>query len=396
LEITVPLGPQHPALKEPANYIFKVDGEIVTECVINQGYNHRGIEKAFEARDYNSGLYLAERICGICSITHNTCMAQGVEELLGIVAPRKALLMRCLMGEAERVHSHLLLLGVAAHLMGFDTMFMYIWRDRELIMDILEEISGNRVNYCMNTVGGVRRDLSENAKKLIFDSLPILEERTKYYLHVAENEPTFLARTQGVGMLPKKVAKALCAVGPTARGSGVEADIRKTDPYAAYPEIPFDAIVDNGCDALARLKVRILELFESYKIMRYCVENWPKEGDIRVKAQKRVPAGEVVSKYEAPRGEDIFYIKSNGSDKPERIKVRAPTMANLPATEYMTIGGYLADLPITLGAIDPCFSCTDRVMIVKEKSEDVTVMEYDDLIRYAKKYYENPANRRRR
>lgn len=386
-EVRIPVGPQHPALKEPAHFLFTVDGEVVKDAELRLGYNHRGIEKACESRSYIKCLYLIERICGICSHSHTTCFAQGVEEILGLDIPPRAKYIRTIVAELERIHSHLLWLGVAGHEVGFDTLFMYTWRDRELVQDVLEDISGNRVNYAINTIGGVRRDLDRRQVELTLETMDVLEARTKYYQKVATTESTFVARCKGVGALPTALARELCAVGPMARASGVSYDVRRDDPYAAYAEMPFNVITVDSCDVLGRAVVRVLELYESYKIVRHALRGLP-DGAIAVKAPRKVPAGEAVSKYEAPRGEDIHYIRADGGETPERVKVRAPTMANLPAVIESLKGGYIADIPITVASIDPCFSCTDRAVVLKDaRSGGERVMRWEDLQSYAARWH---------
>jgi len=267
--------------------------------------------------------------------------------------------------ELERVHSHLLWLGIAGHEAGFDSFFMYVWRDREIVMDILETISGNRVHYAINTIGGVRRDLDELQIKHILDSLTILRERSEYYKHLGTTEPSFVARLAGVGYLSKEDAISLCAVGPTLRASGVPMDVRKDNPYAVYDEIPFKVCTAETCDVLGRTVVRILEILESYNIMEYLLKNLP-AGPIAVRAPRRPKPNEVVSRYEAPRGENIHYIKSNGTDKPERLKVRAPTLGNYAATIKMLKNGFIADVPLIFAAIDPCICCAERAVSLVE------------------------------
>ena len=357
----IPIGPQHPALKEPESFSVALKGEKILGVEIRLGYNHRGIEKACEERTYIQDIYLAERICGICSHSHSSCFIQCVEELAGLEVPKRGLFIRTLIGELERVHSHFLWLGVAGHEVGFDTLLMYTWRDRELVMDLLAGLTGNRVNYGMNTIGGVRRDVTKEQLRKIKETVDVLEERTMYYIKIATSEPTLINRLSGVGVLSREDTLSLDAVGPTARASGVSRDVRRDDPYAAYAELNFDVITDDHCDVYGRTIVRVKELLESFKIIREIVAKIP-EGPIAVKAPRRIPAGEALSRYEAPRGEDMHYVKSNGSDKPERVKVRAPTLANVQAVKHMLKDRYLADLPIVIAAIDPCFSCTDRMV----------------------------------
>jgi len=363
-DVQVPFGPQHPALKEPESFLITLRGEKITSSSVKIGYNHRGIEKACEERTYIQDLYLIERVCGICSHSHATAFVQAVEEIAGLEVPRRALYIRSLIGELERVHSHLLWLGVAGHEIGFDTLLMYTWRDREVVMDILALLTGNRVNYGMNTIGGARRDITSSQAKAVLKAVDTLEERTKYYIKIATQETTIIKRLSGVGVLSKKDAISLGAVGPTARASGVARDVRKDDPYAAYAELDFKVITADTCDVYGRTVVRVLELMESYKMIRQILKDMP-EGPIAVRAPRKIPVGEAVSRYEAPRGEDFHYVRSNGTEKPDRVKVRAPTLANVQAVSKMLEDRYLADMPIVIAAIDPCFSCTDRSIVIK-------------------------------
>ena len=375
----LPIGPQHPLLKEPIHFKFTIEGELIVEAEIRMGYNHRGIEKAAEERTYLQDLYLTERICGICSHVHATNFAQATEEIMGLQIPPRAAYLRVVVGELERIHSHLLWLGVAGHEVGYDTLFMVSWRDREIAQDLLEIITGNRVNYGMNTLGGVRKDLDAEQIEQTRKGLQELAERTLYYGNVVANETTFIARVANVGVLPKEVAYSSGAVGPTARGSGLDYDVRKRLPYAAYKEIPFEVVTSPRGDVLGRALVRVGELLESVKIIRYCLDHLP-DGPIAVKAPRKVPVGEAVGRYEAPRGECIHYVRSNGSDKPSRVKVRAPTMANLASIRHCLLNQQVADIPIILAAIDPCFSCTDRtVMLVKEGAREAEVMGWEEL-----------------
>ena len=383
--IKVPLGPQHPALKEPGNFLFEVDGETVVDVKPRIGYNHRGVEKAFELRTYIQNIYLAERICGICSDAHTTCYTQAIEELLNVEPPPRARYIRVIIAELERIHSHALWVGIAAHEIGFDTLFMYVWRDRETVLDLFEMISGNRIHYAMNTIGGVRRDISAAMVPKIIKGLDFLEERLEYYLNVVQTEQTILKRTVGVGILKPKDAVNLCAVGPTLRASGIKNDVRSDDPYAAYDEIPFNVIMHSGCDILSRILVRCEEMLESIEIIHYALDSMP-EGIIRVQVPLKVPQGDVVSRIEAPRGELIHYAKSNGTTKPERYKVRSPTLANIPALCKMLLGGYVADIPIVLAGIDPCFACMDRMAFVDVKKNKEWNWTMQQLRRkYAKK-----------
>ena len=382
--VKVPFGPQHPALKEPENFTFEVEGDIIVDVKPRIGYNHRGIEKAMEVRTYIQNIYLAERICGICSDAHTTCYCQAIEELLGVEAPPRANYIRVIVAELERIHSHLLWVGIAAHEIGFDTLFMHIWRDRETVMDILEYVSGNRVHYAMNTIGGVRRDIPSEMIPKIKKGVDFLEKRIEEYIRTVQADSTIRERTVEVGILKPKDAVELCAVGPTLRASGIKNDIRKDDPYAAYDEVPFNVVTNDGCDVYARIIVRCEEMLESIKMIRYALDNMP-SGMTRVRVPMVVPAGEAVSRVEAPRGELIHYAKSNGTSKPERYKVRSPTLANIPALCKMLLGQHVADIPIVLAGIDPCFACMDRIAIINSKNGKKKTMSLEELRRYSRK-----------
>ena len=383
--ITIPIGPQHPALKEPESFIVTLAGEKIVGMDMRLGYNHRGVEKACESRTYVRDIYLIERICGICSHTHSTCFIQAVEEIAGLEVPARALAIRTIFGELERIHSHLLWLGVAGHEVGFDTLLMYSWRDRELVMDLLAALSGNRVNYGINTIGGVRRDLSKEQLADMLKVVDALEERTKYYIQVATEETTLIKRLSGVGTLSHEDAVRLGAVGPTARASNVDRDTRRDDPYAYYPHLSFKVVTDGHNDVYGRTLVRMGELMETYSMLRQLASCIP-DGPISVRMPRKIPAGEAISRYEAPRGEDVHYVRGNGTDKPERVKVRAPTLANLQAVAKMLEQDNLADVPIVIAAIDPCFSCTDRSILINS-ADGAQSMKWAELRKFGIEWY---------
>ncbi len=383
----IPLGPQHPALEEPESFNLLLDGERVAAATVLLGYNHRGMEKAAESRTYVQNIYLLERICGICSHSHSTCYVQTVETLAGVEVPRRALYLRALVGELERIHSHLLWLGIAGHEIGFMSLFMYAWRDREIVMDILEMLTGNRINYGMNAIGGVRRDITPEQAQKVLEAVDALQARTEYYQKAVLAEETVAQRLSGVGKLSREDGLRLDATGPVLRASGVKRDVRRDDPNGIYPELDFEVITDEHADVFGRTVVRVLELMESYKMIRQILKQLP-EGPIAVKVPLRIPAGECISRYEAPRGEDIHYTRSNGTDKPDRVKVRAPTLANSAAIAHMIEGGYLADVPIVIAAIDPCFSCTDRMVRVTDAgSGQEKLFDWEGLRKYSVAWY---------
>jgi NADH-quinone oxidoreductase subunit D len=382
---TIPIGPQHPALKEPGHFTFTVDGEIVTAASVRLGYAHRGIEKAVESRNWVQNLYLLERICGICSHIHATAYCQGVERLVGVTVPPRACAIRTLVAELERIHSHLLWLGVAAHQAGFDTLFMYSWRDRETVMDVLEQLTGNRVNYSANILGGVKFDVNEQITTAILNGVDFLEERTHSYLEVVTSDRFFLQRTRGIGVMTQKQAERLGVTGPTARASGIARDVRVDAPYAGYAEHPVQIVVETGGDLEARFIVRLNELFESYRLIRSLLVNLP-QGELKARMPRKIGEGETISRVEAPRGELFYFIKSAGGDQPVRIRVRTPTLCNIASVTQLAVGLHLADMPMLLTGIDPCFSCNDRLAVVKTTGE-VEGWTWEKLRQYGIAYY---------
>lgn len=366
--VSVVVGPQHPVLHEPERFSFKIDGETVVDVEPRLGYVHRGIEKAAERMMYFQDVFLVERICGICNAAHTTVFCQAVEDIGNIETPPRAQYLRTIVHELNRIHSHLLLLGVGGHLLGFEAFFQHVWRDREPVMDIVERITGNRLMCGFNAIGGVRRDIPPSTIEKTLKTVKAVRERAIFYKKVLEEDATLRLRTEGVGVLSREDALKLCVVGPVLRGSGVASDVRKDEPYAAYADIPFNVISYNDCDTWARLMVRAEEVLESLDIVEYAFSHIP-SGRLRVRVQRKIPEGEATSRVEAPRGELIHYVKSDGTAYPYRVKVRAPTLANLMAFPDAIRGGYIADIPSVMGSLDPCFSCTDRMAFINTNGQ---------------------------
>ncbi|MDQ1280276.1 MAG: rane-bound hydrogenase subunit alpha, partial [Thermoproteota archaeon] len=260
---------------------------------------------------------------------------------------------------------------------------MYLWRDREIVLDMMEELTGNRIMSSFVMIGGVRKDLSNEIQNKVVDNLKKLSERIKYYRKVYYEDPTIIARTKRVGLLPESDALKLGTVGPVARASGINIDVRKDDPHAAYGEIPFNVITSKECDVLARLQIRVEELFESISIIDYAIKNLP-AGPFRIRVPRRIVEGEAVSRVEAPRGELLYYVKSNGSTNPDRVKVRTPSLANIPSLLRMFKDCYVADIPAILVSIDPCFSCTDRMTLIDTSNGNSRSLTMNDLRKWRK------------
>jgi Ni,Fe-hydrogenase III large subunit len=356
----IPIGPYHPALEEPYKLDLICEDEIILDAKLHIGFNFRGIEHLAETRNYVQVIALMERVCGICSNIHTLTLCQSMEKLLEVTPPPRALYIRVIMAELERLHSHVLWAGVAGKLMGFKTMFMTCFALREKVMDILQAISGNRVNYAMNRIGGVNRDIADPAA--ILTMLNNLErEITRKVIPVFTTSSTALSRCAGIGVLTKEKAISCGTVGPTARASGLPEDIRRAAPYAAYEELDFNVPVETGGDVRARLLVRALEILESCKILRQALAKLP-PGELCAEIEDIVfPTDTAISRVEAPRGEVIYSVSwEEDSDNPSRVHVRTPTYANMPSVRWMVLGARLSDAPLIQASIDPCYSCTDR------------------------------------
>jgi Ni,Fe-hydrogenase III large subunit/Ni,Fe-hydrogenase III component G len=382
----VPIGPFFPVLEEPAYWRFFVEGETVVGCDTRIFYNHRGIEKLGDSvLTYNEIPYLAERICGICGFIHSTCYCQAVEKAAGIDVPRRARFIRTIMLELERIHSHLLWLGIAGHIIGFETVLMQTWRIREPVMWLCEEISGNRKTYGMNTLGGLRRDLPNQIKPQLLETLAQVEKEAVAVRNAIIGDTTLHARTRGVGGLTNEWAKKICVVGPPARASGVAIDARIDHPYAAYDEVRPQIAVQEAGDTWARVLVRVAELLESIRLVREALSAVP-DGPICAEI-KEIPPGRIgVSVVEAPRGEAVHFVMTGGDNRPYRWRVRAPTYPNLQAMPAMVAHANIADVPITLGSLDPCFSCTERLETVDRRTNAVRVYSHAELLEMSRKH----------
>jgi Ni,Fe-hydrogenase III large subunit len=356
----IPMGPYHPALEEPYKLDMVCVGETVKDAKLHIGFNFRGIEHLAETRNYIQVVALMERVCGICSFIHTLTLCQAMEDLAGVTPPPRAQYIRVVMGELERLHSHVLWAGIASKLMGFKTMFMTCFELREKVMDVLQAISGNRVNYSMNRIGGVNRDV-ENPLALVEMVNELEREMARTVIPIFTTSTTARARCAGIGVLTHEKAVSCGVVGPVARASGVTQDLRKQAPYAAYGEMEFEVPVEQAGDVRARLFVRALEIMESCRILRQALTGMP-HGEINIGETKLAfRTGTATSRVEAPRGEVMYSVSwKEGSRNPNRVHVRTPTFVNMPSVRWMVQGARLADTPLIQASIDPCYSCTDR------------------------------------
>ena len=356
----IPIGPYHPALEEPVHAKLYTEGEVIKEAEVFVGYNHRGIEKLATERNAIQTLVLVERVCGICSHSHAFAYAMAVETINGVDVPKRGEYIRVITAELERLHSHFLWLGIACHIIGHDSMFMHIWDERELVMDLLEKMTGNRVNYAMVTIGGARRDISDELRREILAACDKLKAPLDRITEIALTDKTIAMRTKGVGVLPREDAIRMGAVGPHARASGVKIDVRKDAPYSSYEDFDFDVpVVDSG-DVFARVVVRALECYESIKIIRQALEMLP-EGPINLGNKlPKIKEGQAVCRHEAPRGQLSHMVVGDGGFNNHRVSVHVPSYKNTPTIPHMLRGNTVADAGLIIASIDPCFSCLDR------------------------------------
>lgn len=353
----IPFGPQHPVLPEPVHLDLVVEDEKVVEARPSIGFIHRGLEKLAETKDYHEFVYVAERICGICSFIHGQTYCQAVETLMNIPVPPRALYLRTVWGELSRIHSHLLWLGLMADGMGFESLFMHSWRIREKILNIVEATTGGRVIFGSCKVGGVRRDIGSDMIDQILGELKEIEKDIQDVTKVFLNDSSVKSRLCGVGVISRQQAYDLGCVGPMLRASGVGQDMRQLG-YAAFQDIPVEPITRTEGDSYARCAVRCEELFQSVHIIRQALAKIP-SGEVSVKVSGN-PTGETITRTEQPRGEVVYHLKANGTKNLQRFRVRTPTFANLPAMLQVLPGCDLADVPMIVLTIDPCISCTER------------------------------------
>ncbi len=390
---TLPMGPVHPALHEPIRLDLSIDGEEIVDVDVAAGQVHRGIEWIGMNRNNPvQTIYLAERVCGICSACHPFAFVQAVEMAAGIEPPPRAEYIRVIVAEVERIHSHLLWAGVAGHEIGFETLFYYVWRAREKVMDLTEYLTGNRNTKAMYQIGGVRRDIPP-------EQLPAIREALDYYKGVFNelktlflDDRTVRMRTRGVGIIGTEDARKLCLVGPVARASGVPTDVRQDHAYSAYADLNVRAITPDIVtgevvgDVYDRIIVRLLEVKQSIELIEQCAATMP-DGPLvaepkiaKLLALLKKAEGESVARVEAPRGENIHYVRMNaGEESLDAWKIRAPTYANVHAVKTLLLGQQIADVPIAFASLDPCMSCTNRAVIVDRHSGNRSVIDGDQL-----------------
>ena len=377
----VPVGPYHPLLEEAEYFTLTVDGETVVDIDLDIGWMHRGHELISERKSFTQSIYLVERICGICSTSHPLACVHAIEDVDNVEIPERAAYIRTLVGELERIHSHLLWFGLAGHFIGYDTLWMWCWKYREPVLQMFEIISGNRNHYGMMRVGGVAKDIDLSRIKEMHKILDAIDSKMVMIAGAANDDPVLKSRLKGVGVLSNKDAVDYCAVGPTARASGVHIDVRKDEPNDAYGWVDFEEIVLENGDVYDKFVVRVLETIESSKIIRQCLEKLETVKGPVLNDLKEIGTGEGIGRYEAPRGEVFHYIRTDGTNRPIRHKVRAPSYVNIPTFNASCKGIPVADALITLASVDPCYCCTERSVKIINPNHDSTELDLLNLSR---------------
>ena len=353
----VPYGPQHPVLPEPIHLDLVIEDEKIIEAIPSIGFIHRGLESLVQKRDFNQMVYIAERVCGICSFGHGFGYCEAVEDIMDVEVPDRAKYLRTIWFELSRMHSHFLWLGLLADGFGFENLFYQCWRIREKILDVLELTTGGRVIFSVNKIGGVMKDITPQMAGAVLDMVHSVKKELDSIVPAFMDDYSVMTRLKGVGVLTKQQAHDLGCAGPFARASGIKTDMRKLG-YAAYGDLDFDIITSDDGDSYARCYVRINEIYQSISLIRQAIEKMP-EGELSADV-KGNPKGESFVRIEQPRGEAVYYVSANGSPHLDRMRVRTPTFANLSGLCEMLKGADYADVGLLILTIDPCISCTER------------------------------------
>lgn len=378
----VPIGPLHITSDEPGHFRLFVDGEQIIDADYRLFYVHRGMEKLAETRiGYNDVTFLSDRVCGICGFTHSVAYTTSIENAMGIVVPPRAHAIRSILLEVERLHSHLLNIGLSSHFVGFDTGFMQFFRIREKSMTIAEMLTGARKTYGLNLIGGIRRDILKEDR---LKTIKLIREMRTEVMQLSDmllNTPNMLQRTQGIGILSSQVARDYSPVGPMIRASGFQRDMRIDHPYSAYLDLPMELHHLSAGDVYSRVLVRIREVLTSLAIVEYGLDNLP-EGPLLTEGFTYKPYQFALGYAEAPRGEDVHWSMTGDNQKLFRWRCRAATYANWPVLRYMLRGNTVSDAPLIIGSLDPCYSCTDRVTLIDVRKQKITTVPYKEIERY--------------
>ena len=362
-DILLNVGPQHPSTHGVFRMVLSIDGELVKDLIPHLGYMHRGGEKLCETMDYRQGIGYMDRTEYLANFNAELSYVMAVEALAGIEVPERSQWIRTMLCELNRLSSHFMFMGAFGTDVGvFGTAFLYGWREREILIDLFEEISGDRMMYAYFRPGGVAWDVPRNFKDRVAEVLKSTKQGIKDLDGLMTGNEIFLARTQGVGAISAEDAIDIGLSGPTLRASGVPMDIRRDEPYLLYDRLDFDVITAENGDVYDRYYCRLLEMHESVKIIEQCLDLL-EPGPItpaKMPRMLRTPPGEIYVRTEAPRGEYGIYLVSSGGNRPHRLKVRSACLANLQGLRDMSVGQYVADAIVILGSLDIVLSEVDR------------------------------------
>lgn len=385
-EMILNMGPQHPATHGVLRLLLKLDGETVAACVPELGYLHRGYEKLAENMSYHEYIPHTDRLDYLSPLMNNTAYVLAVEKLIGVEVPKRAQYIRVIISELARISSHLLGIGALAMDVGALTIFTWAFREREKMYDIFELLTGARFTTSFTRVGGLAQDMTAEVKSAIKQFVDQLPEKFAEMIGLLNTNRIFVERLDGIGVISKERAIQIGMTGPCLRGSGINFDLRRNEPYLVYNELDFDIPVYSEGDSLARYYVRVNEVKESIKIVYQCLDKIP-DGPVNANEPKKVipqkeriytkmeelihdfmvinfginpPVGEVYHAVEGSKGELGFYIQSRGEGHPWRLKIRSPSFANLQSTAMLVEGNMISDVVVILGSLDPVMGEADK------------------------------------
>ena len=389
--IDVPLGPLHITADEPGHFRLFCDGDTIIDADYRLFYQHRGMEKLAENRmNYDQMGYLAERVCGICGYAHSIACIEAAEKAINLEIPARAQAIRVICSEIERLHSHLLNIGLACEVTGNYNAFMHIFRIREYSMKLAELVTGGRKTYGNVVMGGLRRDMTGVEIKESLKILKIIETQVDEVWDAIMDDQRQMKRWKGVGILDKQVARDFSAVGPNIRGSGIKRDTRYDHPYDFFKQIEFNVAVVEGGDVFAREMVRYMELKSSVSIIRQCFELMPQTAIIVDPKFHVKPENYALAYVEAPRGDNVHWIMQGSAQKVFRWRCRAATYNNWPSLRFQFRGNTIADAALIVCSLDPCYSCTERVTVVDMKSKKSKILTHKDLKEFSKTLKNSP------
>ena len=381
--VDVPLGPLHVTSDEPGHFRLFCDGDEIIDADYRLFYQHRGMEKLAENRmNYDQMGYLAERVCGICGYAHAIACIEAAEKAIKLEIPLRAQAIRVICLEIERLHSHLLNIGLACEVTGNYNAFMHIFRVREYSMELAQLVTGGRKTYGNVVMGGLRRDMTNHEIKKGLEIINKLDIQISEIWDAVLEDKRQIGRWKGVGILDRQIARDFSPVGPNMRGSGFKRDNRYDHPYDFFKQIEFEVAVEHGCDVFAREMVRYKELKSSIHIIRQCFEMMPQTPIMIDPVTMIKPENFALGHDEAPRGENVHWVMQGSAQKVYRWRCRAATYNNWPSLRYQFRGNNISDAALIVCSLDPCYSCTERVTLVDVRTKKSKILTEKDLKKF--------------